>query len=363
MSEDKNLEETKTLSSNINNTEDDAQVNKKGVSKKFIVATTGIVVAALVAAGGVGYGVYTNHEYKGYQKDKAAVQTLDTSLTLQIKSAKDVASKYTAKQLKDPKTLDILNKASKNAEKFSLTNENAGQWVLWQIQSARKGIKSDTVEINSQIAALKNAMKAVTDSKTAKDLDTAKADLKGTLDSAGKTLADSDGKVADNATRDSLKKTIDAAQKVYDKKDVTDPKTYTDAKAKLEKAVKVVNDSIQAKQAADEKAAQEAAAAQAAAEAQAQAQAAQQQAQSYSGYTGGSYSNYSNSGYTGGSYSNYSNTSAGGGYSAPQHNYTPSTNNGGGSSSGPVVTGGGHAYTCEEEGDCSDRWGAPDQYD
>lgn len=335
MSEDKNLEETKTLSSNINNTEDDAQVNKKGVSKKFIVATTGIVVAALVAAGGVGYGVYTNHEYKGYQKDKAAVQTLDTSLTLQIKSAKDVASKYTAKQLKDPKTLDILNKAIKNAEKFSLTNENAGQWVLWQIQSARKGIKSDTVEINSQIAALKNAMKAVTDSKTAKDLDTAKADLKGTLDSAGKTLADSDGKVADNATRDSLKKTIDAAQKVYDKKDVTDPKAYSDEKGKLEKAVKVVNDSIQAKQAADEKAAQE---------------AAQQQAQSYSGYTGGSYSNYSN-------------TSAGGGYSAPQHNYTPSTNNGGGSSSGPVVTGGGHAYTCEEEGDCSDRWGAPDQYD
>ena len=355
MSEDKNLEETKTLSSNINNTEDDAQVNKKGVSKKFIVATTGIVVAALVAAGGVGYGVYTNHEYKGYQKDKAAVQTLDTSLTLQIKSAKDVASKYTAKQLKDPKTLDILNKAIKNAEKFSLTNENAGQWVLWQIQSARKGIKSDTVEINSQIAALKNAMKAVTDSKTAKDLDTAKADLKGTLDSAGKTLADSDGKVADNATRDSLKKTIDAAQKVYDKKDVTDPKAYSDEKGKLEKAVKVVNDSIQAKQAADEKAAQEAAAAQAAAappaaEAQAQAQAAQQQAQSYSGYTGGSYSNYSN-------------TSAGGGYSAPQHNYTPSTNNGGGSSSGPVVTGGGHAYTCEEEGDCSDHWGAPDQYD
>lgn len=320
MSEDKNLEETKTLSSNINNTEDDAQVNKKGVSKKFIVATTGIVVAALVAAGGVGYGVYTNHEYKGYQKDKAAVQTLDTSLTLQIKSAKDVASKYTAKQLKDPKTLDILNKAIKNAEKFSLTNENAGQWVLWQIQSARKGIKSDTVEINSQVAALKNAMKAVTDSKTAKDLDTAKADLKGTLDSAGKTLADSDGKVADNATRDSLKKTIDAAQKVYDKKDVTDPKAYSDEKGKLEKAVKVVNDSIQAKQAADEKAAQEAAAAQAAAEAQAQAQAAQQQAQSYSGYTGGS-------------------------------------------SSGPVVTGGGHAYTCEEEGDCSARWGAPDQYD
>ena len=361
MSEDKNLEETKTLSSNINNTEDDTQVNKKGVSKKFIVATTGIVVAALVAAGGVGYGVYTNHEYKGYQKDKAAVQTLDTSLTLQIKSAKDVASKYTAKQLKDPKTLDILNKAIKNAEKFSLTNENAGQWVLWQIQSARKGIKSDTVEIDSQIAALKNAMKAVTDSKTAKDLDTAKADLKGTLDSAGKTLADSDGKVADNATRDSLKKTIDAAQKVYDKKDVTDPKAYSDEKGKLEKAVKVVNDSIQAKQAADEKAAQEAAA-----EAQAQAQAAQQQAQSYSGYTGGSYSNYSNtsaSNYSNTSASNYSNTSAGGGYSAPQHNYTPSTNNGGGSSSGPVVTGGGHAYTCEEEGDCSDRWGAPDQYD
>lgn len=342
MSEDKNLEETKTLSSNINNTEDDAQVNKKGVSKKFIVATTGIVVAALVAAGGVGYGVYTNHEYKGYQKDKAAVQTLDTSLTLQIKSAKDVASKYTAKQLKDPKTLDILNKAIKNAEKFSLTNENAGQWVLWQIQSARKGIKSDTVEINSQIAALKNAMKAVTDSKTAKDLDTAKADLKGTLDSAGKTLADSDGKVADNATRDSLTKAIDEANNTLSKKGVTDPKTYTDAKAKLDAAVKQVTDSKAAKEQADADADAAAQAQAAQADADAAAQAAQQQAQFYSGYTGGGYSNYSNTS-TGGGYSNYSNTSAGGGYSAPQHNYTPSTNNGGGSSSGPVVTGGGTA--------------------
>lgn len=324
---------------------------KKQYPKWLVPVIAIIAVAVIAVAGFIGYRVYANAERGkavsacAEASDKVREATNDYNAIVNGDAAD--ASAITAKQVKDSKTVDALAKALKEE-----TPEYEGC-----VADDAKGLNDAASKLGQQESwfkthteSLKKVVTAVTDSKTAKDLDTAKADLKGTLDSASKTLADSDGNVADNATRDGLKKTIDAAQKVYDKKDVTDPKAYSDEKGKLEKAVKVVNDSIQAKQAADEKAAQEAAAAQAAAEAQAQAQAAQQQAQSYSGYTGGSYSNYSN-------------TSAGGGYSAPQHNYTPSTNNGGGSSSGPVVTGGGHAYTCEEEGDCSDRWGAPDQYD
>lgn len=321
----------------------------KGIQRAKLTAV--IVAAVVVALAGIGggYAYWTHHEGNAYHEAVAQAENADKALSKAVDEA--TATTYKADQLKEPKLLDKLDAAISKAKALKgVPEDQPGEWLAWRLASAKKANATDADEADAQAKALNAALKAVRDSKLAKELDGAKDQLKQGIDGAGQTLRDTDGKVADNATRDSLKKTIDAAQKVYDKKDVTDPKAYSDEKGKLEKAVKVVNDSIQAKQAADEKAAQEAAAAQAAAEAQAQAQAAQQQAQSYSGYTGGSYSNYSN-------------TSAGGGYSAPQHNYTPSTNNGGGSSSGPVVTGGGHAYTCEEEGDCSDRWGAPDQYD
>ena len=307
-----------------------------------------IIIVALAGIGG-GCAYWTHHETNAYHEAVAQAENADKALMKAVDEA--TATTYKADQLKEPKLLDKLDDAIRKAKALKgVPNDAPSEWLAWQLASARKANATDADEADAQAKALNAALNAVRDSKLAKELDGAKDQLKQGIDSASQTLKDTDGKVADNATRDSLTKAIDEANNTLSKKGVTDPKTYTDAKAKLEKAVKVVNDSIQAKQAADEKAAQEAAAAQAAAEAQAQAQAAQQQAQSYSGYTGGSYSNYSN-------------TSAGGGYSAPQHNYTPSTNNGGGSSSGPVVTGGGHAYTCEEEGDCSDRWGAPDQYD
>ena len=158
-------------------------------------------------------------------------------------------------------------------------------------------------------------LKAVKDSKLAKELDTAKDQLKQGIDGAGQTLRDTDGKVADNATRDNLAKAIDEANNTLSKKGVTDPKAYTDAKAKLDAAVRQVTDSKAAKEQAD---------AEAAAQAQAQAQAAQAQAAQPQRSYSQSYNRY------GGSGSGYSSNR---GYSAPQQSYTPSSN-GGSSSSG-----------------------------
>ena len=169
-------------------------------------------------------------------------------------------------------------------------------------------------------------LKAVKDSKLAKELDTAKDQLKQGIDGAGQTLRDTDGKVADNATRDNLAKAIDEANNTLSKKGVTDPKTYTDAKAKLDAAVRQVTDSKAAKEQAD---------AEAAAQAQAQAQAAQAQAAQAAAQPQRSYSQSYNR--YGGSGSGYSSNR---GYSAPQQSYTPSSN-GGSSYSGPTITGGG----------------------
>ena len=165
-------------------------------------------------------------------------------------------------------------------------------------------------------------LKAVKDSKLAKELDTAKDQLKQGIDGAGQTLRDTDGKVADNATRDNLAKAIDEANNTLSKKGVTDPKTYTDAKAKLDAAVRQVTDSKAAKEQADAEAAAQA-------QAQAAAQAAAQSQRSYSQ-----------------SYNRYGGSSRG--YSTPQQSYTPSSNGGssGGSSLADLIGAASGAHGC-----------------
>lgn len=294
----------------------------KQQSRHLTAIIAAVVVVILVVAGFFGYRTYANTRY-----DKASMACAAASDKVREAAngynaiangdAADVSS-ITAKQVTDAKTVDALAKARKES-----TPEYEGC-----VADDTKGLNDAASKLGQQeewyqthAKSLAKAVKAVTDSKASKDLDTAKVDLKGTLDSASKTLADSDGKVADNATLDSLKKAISDAQKIYDKKDVSDPKTYSDEKGKLEKAVKAVNDSIQAKKDSDENTSQEAAAA----AAQAQAQTDQQQAQPYSGYTGGGYSNTS----TGGSGSGYSAPTGGSANSTQDSNSSTPSNNGG----------------------------------
>ena len=67
--------------------------------------------------------------------------------------------------------------------------------------------------------SLSKAVRAVAESKAAKRLETAKTNLTAKLDEASRLLADSDGKVADNATRDALSNAIDAANGLKDGND------------------------------------------------------------------------------------------------------------------------------------------------
>lgn len=291
---------------------------KLGV-KKLTAIIIAVVVVALAGIGG-GYAYWTHHEGNAYHEAVAQAENADKALSKAVDEA--TATEYKADQLKEPKLLDKLDAAISKAKALKgVPNDAPSEWLAWQLASARKASATDADEADAQAKALNAALNAVRDSKLAKELDAAKAQLKRGIDSAGKTLKDTDGKVADNATRDSLKKAIDEANSTLSKKGVTDPKTYTDAKAKLDAAVKRVTDSKAAKEQADAEAAAQAQAAQAAAQAQA-AQAAAQPQSSYSQ----SYNRY------GGSGSGYSSNR---GYSAPQQSYTPS-NNGGSSAPAPA---------------------------
>lgn len=292
----------------------------KGIKPaKLTAIIVAVVVVALAGIGG-GYAYWTHHEGNAYHEAVARAENADKALSKAVEEA--TATTYKADQLKEPKLLGKLDAAISKAKALKgIPEDQPGEWLAWQLASAKKANATDADEADAQVKALKAALKAVRDSRLAKELDGAKDQLKRGIDGAGQTLKDTDGKVADNATRDSLAKAIAEANSALSKKGVTDPKTYTDAKAKLDAAVKRVTDSKAAKEKAD---------AEAAAQAQAQAQAAQAQAAAAAAQPQSSYSQSYNR--YGGSGSGYSSNR---GYSAPQQSYTPS-NNGGSSAPAPA---------------------------
>lgn len=275
-------------------------------SIKLTAVIVAVVVVALAGIGG-GYAYYTRQEANAYHEAVAQAENADKALMKAVDEA--TATTYKADQLKEPKLLDKLDAAIRKAKALKgVPNDAPSEWLAWQLASAKKANATDADEANAQAKALNAALKAVKDSKLAKELDGAKSQLKQGIDGASQTLRDTDGKVADNATRDSLTKAIAEANGALSKKGVTDPKTYTDAKAKLDAAVRQVTDSKAAKEQAD---------AEAAAQAQAQAQAAQAQAAQAAAQSQRSYSQSYNR--YGGSGSGYSSNR---GYSAPQQSYT-----------------------------------------
>lgn len=305
----------------------ETNVAAKGIKPaKLTTIIIAVIIVALVGIGG-GYAYWTHHEGNAYHEAVAQAENADKALMKTVDEA--TATEYKADQLKEPKLLDKLDAAIRKAKALKgVPEDQPGEWLAWRLASARKANATDADEADAQAKALNAALKAVKDSKLAKELDTAKSQLKQGIDGAGQTLRDTDGKVADNATRDSLAKAIDEANKTLDKKGVTDPKTYTDAKAKLDAAVRQVTDSKAAKEQAD---------AEAAAQAQAQAQAAAQSQRSYS-------QSYNRYGGSGSGYSSNRGYSANRGYTAPKQSYTPSsnTNNGGSHRTFDFSNSGGH---------------------
>ena len=237
-----------------------------------------VCAVILIAAGIIGWNAYSGAKLA--EAKEACATAADTVRNnaneynaLLNGDAADAAA-VKAEQVKDSKTVESLGKELKSSapEYEGCVAENA------------QGLDAATVKLNEQAdwyetheKSLSKAVRAVVESKAAKRLDDAKTNLTAKLDEASKLLADSNGKVADNATRDALSNAIDAANGL---KDGNDPAKIDGARKTLEDAINGVNASVQAKTDAD---AQAAAAAAAAAQAQAQAQSTYNDGSSYSG--------------------------------------------------------------------------------
>lgn len=262
-----------------------------------MIAVASVAAVAVLAGGGyLGWKTYANHELA--EARQACVEALESyrkaadSYSGLVDGDAATASQTTAKQVADAKTVDALAEALKANEPdvVACVVDSKADY-----ESKTSLIEKNTGWYGKHEKSLKEAVKAVNDSK-----------LEKTVSDAERLLKDSDGKVADAATRDELSKAVKAR----------------DAD-KIAAASKKVNDSVTARTKADEEAqrkAEEEAAAQAAAEAAAAAQAQTQQS-----------------------------------YSTPQQSYTPSysggsTSSGGGSSSVPDFVPSSGGYGVEPDG-------------
>lgn len=251
--------------------------NKKKSRKPAVIAVASVAAVAVLAGGGwFVWKTYANHELA--EARQACVEASESyrkaadSYSGLVDGDAATASQITVKQVADAKTVDALAEALKANEPdvVACVADSKADY-----ESKTSLIEKNTGWYGKHEKSLKEAVKAVNDSK-----------LEKTVSDAERLLKDSDGKVADVATRDELSKAVKAR----------------DAD-KIAAASKKVNDSVTAKTKADEEAAAQAAA---------EAAAAAQQAQSYAQQS----------------------------YSAPQQSYTPSysgssTSSGGGSSSVP----------------------------
>lgn len=285
---------------------------KSGKKRTIIIAA---VAAIVVLAGVGGYAYASNSAYDSYASRVESAKESDSKLVKKIAEAQSLVKATKETDVLDKAVLDSLNKSLKVGEsrKGVPASSHAVKWNLWSVSKANASVSNDMTEANDSINAIGKAMGKVEASKTAKQVKDVKDALDKTVESAESLYKDSEGKVQDDKTRESLKAALDNAKKTSsDKK--ADVKSLTAANDTLSKAVKAVNDSKNAKAQAD-----------AQKQAQEQAQQAQAQAQSVGTPSGG--------------YSSYVYPNVGGSYSGRASQSAPSYSNTG-SPSGGSVSGG-----------------------
>lgn len=308
MEKNEDLEETQTISP-LDLDEENENKKKKPSKKTIIIAST--IAAIVVLAGVGGYAYASNSAYDSYASRVESAKESDSKLVKKIAEAQSLVKATKESDVLDKAVLDSLSKSLKVGEsrKGVPVSAHAAKWNLWSVSKAKAIVSNDMTEANDSINAIGKAMGKVESSKTAKQVKDAKDALDKTVESAESLYKDSEGKVQDDKTRESLKTAIDNAKKTSgDKK--ADVKSLTAANDTLSKAVKAVNDSKNAKAQAD---------------AQKQAQEQAQQAQSVGTPSGG--------------YSSYAYPNVGGSYSGRTSQSAPSYSNTGSPSGGSTSSG------------------------
>lgn len=274
MEKNQNLEEMQETT--ILNPNENDEGNAKKPAKKTIIVSTIAAVVVLAGVGG-GYAYASNTTYDSYESQLESAKEADSKLVKTLAEARTLVKATKETDVLDKTMLDSLTKSIKTGDalKGVPTTSHATKWNLWGTTKANTIVADDNTEANDSIDAINKAMRKVNKSKTDKQVKDARSTLDKAISDAETLYKDSEGKVQDNKTRESLKTAIDTAKKTVDDKK-SDVKTLNAQKDAVSKAVKSVNDSKTAKEQADAEAEAEEAARQAA------QQQSQVQTQTYS---------------------------------------------------------------------------------
>ena len=250
-------------------------VSEKSGKKRTIMIAA--VAAVVVLAGVGGYAYASNTAYDSYESQLESAKEVDSKLAKKIAEARTLVKATKETDVLDKTVLDSLTKSIKTGDalKGVPATSHATKWNLWGTSKAKASVVDDIAKADDSIDAIGKAMGKVEASKTAKQVKDAKDTLNKAISDAETLYKDSEGKVSDDKTRESLKTAIDTAKKTVDDKK-SDVKTLNAQKGAVSKAVKSVNDSKTAKEQADAEAEAEEAARQAA------QQQSQVQTQTYS---------------------------------------------------------------------------------
>ena len=177
--------------------------NKKKSRKPAVIAVASVAAVAVLAGGGwFVWKTYANHELA--EARQACVEASESyrkaadSYSGLVDGDAATASQITVKQVADAKTVDALAEALKANEPdvVACVADSKADY-----ESKTSLIEKNTGWYGKHEKSLEEAVKAVNDSK-----------LEKTVSDAERLLKNSDGKVADAATRDELSKAAAQAQ-------------------------------------------------------------------------------------------------------------------------------------------------------
>lgn len=249
MEKNQNLEETQETT--ILNPNENDEGNAKKPAKKTIIVSTIAAVVVLAGVGG-GYAYASNTTYDSYESQLESAKEADSKLVKTLAEARTLVKATKDTDVLDKTTLTSLTKSIKTGEarKGVPATSHATKWNLWSASKAKASVVDDIAKADDSIDVINKAISKVNKSKTAKQVKDAKDALDKTVKSAETLYKDSEGKVSDDKTRESLKTAIDTAKKTVDGKKA-DVKTLNAQKDAVSKAVTGVNDSKTAKEQAD----------------------------------------------------------------------------------------------------------------
>lgn len=243
---------------------------------KAAIILAGVLVLVAASTGGL-HAWHSSQHQQAIQSCESAIQSQTDAASALTNSHAQAAklANMQAGRLSNPSTLTTLKQSQAKSTK-PLTAACSTTLTTTELNDLTQQIANTTKTMKADAASINAAARAVVVSRDAKVFADAKASLTQAIKDAQGTLDSSNGKVADNKTREALQKVLDAANKVLADSSVKDQQHYQDAKATLAEPVKSVNDSVAAKAAADAAAAQ-------AAQAQAQSQSKSSSGSSSSG--------------------------------------------------------------------------------